>query len=125
MRRELPIVVAAFGDEGHLHEALARLEPLNIARDVIGIRIGANGRNGRRGKGVHLLSVLASPRRHDEIEALLLIWDALCVGSAAEMSAAFGVIPHPGVFEDRDVKLPMGSEYHSPTNHGSGDERCR
>jgi hypothetical protein len=123
VRKELPIV-AAFTTK-QVHETVARLIALNIGRDLIGIRKRVNGRNGHAYETVHLLSVLASPRRRDEIESLLLMCDALSVGSAAEMSAAYGVIPHPGVFQDGDVKLPMGSEYHSPTNHGSGDKRCR
>jgi hypothetical protein len=109
----LPIVVAAFADEERVHETLARLIALNIGRDLIGIRTRANGQNGHAHETVHLLSVLASPRRRDEIESLLLMCDALSVGSAAEMSAAFGATPHPGVFEDGGMKLPMGPDYGS------------
>ena len=113
MRKELPIVVAAFADEEQVRETLARLAALNIGRDLIGIRTRANGQNGHAHGTVHLLSVLASPRRRDEIAALLFTCDALSVGSAAEMSAAFGLVPHPGVLEDGGVKLPMGPGYGS------------
>ncbi len=120
MRKELPIVVAAFADEEQVGEALVRLEALNVVRDLIGVCARVNGQNGHSQESVHLLSVLAPSRLHGDIERLLLQCNALSIGSAAEMRAAFGVIPHPGVFEDGGMKLPMGPEYHESTNHADG-----
>jgi hypothetical protein len=113
VRKELPIVVAAFGDEEQVHETLTRLEALNVGRDLIGICAKVNGQNGHAHETVHLLSVLAPSRRHGDVERLLLQCNALSVGSAAEMSAAFGATPHPGVFDDGGMKLPMGPDYGS------------
>ena len=113
MRKELPIVVAAFADEEQAHEALVRLEALNVVRDLIGVCVRVNGRNGHSQESVHLLSVLAPSRLRRDIETLLLRCNALSVSGATEMRAAFGVIPHPGVFEDGGMKLPMGQDYGS------------
>lgn len=119
MRRELPIVVAAFADEEQVHEALGRLEALNLARDLMGVCLRVNGRNGHSEESVHLLSVLAPSRLHGDVKGLLLRCDALSIGSAAEMSAAFGATPHPGVFEDGGMKLPLGLEYLELPSHGA------
>jgi len=117
-RRKLPIVVAAFADHEQVDAAVARLEALKVRRDLIGVCTSVNGRNGHGRERVHLLSVLAPSRLNGDVERLLVRCNALSVGSAAEMRAAFGVIPHPGVLEDRDMKLPMGSDYWELSNPG-------
>jgi hypothetical protein len=113
MRKELPIVVAAFADEEQVDTAIAEMEGLKVGLDSIGVCARVNGRNGHPREEVRLMSVLAPSRLRSDIEALLLRCNALSVGSAAEMSAAFGVLPHPGVFEDGGMKLPMGQDYGS------------
>jgi hypothetical protein len=113
MRKELPIVVAAFADEEQVDAAIAEMEGLKVGLDSIGVCARVNGRNGHPREEVRLMSVLAPSRLRSDIEALLLRCNALSVGSAAEMSAAFGVLPHPGVFEDGGMKLPMGQDYGS------------
>lgn len=120
MRRELPIIVAAFADERQVYEALIRLEALDIGRDLIGVCARVNRHNGHPQEEVHLLSVLAPGHLRRDVETLLLRCNALSMGGAAEMRSSFGVLPHPGVLEDCGVKLPMGPEYHESMNHGGG-----
>ncbi len=114
--RKLPIVVAAFADHEQVDAAVARLEALKVRRDLIGVCTSVNGHNGHSREHVHLLSVLAPSRIHGDVESLLFQCNALYVGGAAEMRAAFGLIPHPGVLEDRGTKLPMGSDYWELSN---------
>jgi hypothetical protein len=116
MRKELPIVVGAFADEEQVDMAIAEMEGLKVGLDSIGVCTRVDGRNGHRREAVQLLSIMAPSRLRGDVEGLLLRCSALSVGSAAEMRAAFGVIPHPGVFEDEGMKLPMGPDYREPSN---------
>lgn len=113
MRKELPIIVGAFAKEEQVDAAAAGLKALDLEPDLIGVSMRVDG---RAGDAVHLVSVLAAPRLREQIERLFLACDALLVGGLAEARAAFGAVPHPGVIEDGDVKLPSGREYHDSTN---------
>src|SRR3990170_6083148 len=89
-----PILVAAFKEEGQLLSALASLEERRIGRDFIGVFVGA-GEFGVNGGGpLHLLSVLAPRRLHDEIRASFSSSGAEAVGDVAEMRAVYRTVPH-------------------------------
>lgn len=110
--KQPPILVAAFSGERQLQEALVRLEERKIGRDFIGAYIGENGHNGHGPSDLFLISVLAPSRLQEDIKASFQECGALSVGGVAEMRAAYGIVPHPGALEYREMKLPMGDEYH-------------
>ncbi len=110
--KQPPILAAAFAAEGQLQAALSRLAERKIAPDFIGAYVGDDGHNRHGLRGIYLLSVLAPRRLHEDIKASFQECGALSVGSAAEMRAAYGVVPHPGVLEHREMKLPTGHEYY-------------
>ncbi|MDP2950733.1 MAG: hypothetical protein Q8P22_14530 [Chloroflexota bacterium] len=121
-----PILVAAFKEESQLLSALASLEEQQIGRDFIGVFVGeaAFGVNG--GHPLHLLSVLAPRRLHDEIRGSFSSSGAEAVGGAAEMQALYRTIPHPGALDYYDMKLPMGAEYpQARRNNGNGAQGRR
>lgn len=118
-----PILVAAFKEERQLLSALADLESRRIGRDFIGVFVG-EGEFGVNGGGpLHLLSVLAPSRLHDEIRASFADNGAEAAGSVAEMRAVYRTVPHPGALEYHDMKLPMGAEYPQPRrSSGNGSK---
>lgn len=106
-----PILVAAFPTEEQLWSGVKALENNRIGRDFIGMLIGQDGfRPGVAGLCC-LLSVLAPFRLHEQIRTTFLEAGATDVGEPGEMAARFGHIPHPGVIDDRNLKLVMGDEY--------------
>lgn len=109
--KQAPILVAAFGEEAQLLSALASLEERRIGRDFIGVFVGEAGFGVNGGGPLHLLSVLAPRRLHEEIRESFSGSGAEAVGGVAQMRAAYGTIPHPGALEHYDMKLPMGAEY--------------
>jgi len=114
--KEAPIVVAAFPGEGQLWQAVQALEERRIGHDFIGVLISEDGLkpNGSKANGarmLHLLSVLAPRRLHEEIRSAFVQCGAMAIGGAKEMAGLYGVVPHPGAREDHDMKLPMGLEY--------------
>ncbi|MDI6857482.1 MAG: hypothetical protein QME71_04100 [Dehalococcoidia bacterium] len=113
MRKELPVIVGAFAEEEQADAAVAGLKAFDLEPDLIGVSMRVDG---RAGDAVHLVGVMAPPRLRGQIERLFLACDALLLGGPAEALAAFGAVPHPGVIEDGDVKLPSGREYHDSTN---------
>jgi len=110
--KQPPILAAAFAAEGQLQAALSRLAERKIAPDFIGAYVGDDGHNRHGLRDIYLLSVLAPRRLHEDIKASFQECGALSVGSAVEMRAAYGVVPHPGVLEYREMKLPTGHEYY-------------
>ena len=120
-KRAAPVLVAAFKEEGQLLSALASLEERRIGRDFIGVFVG-EGEFGVNGGGpLHLLSVLAPSRLHDEIRASFAGSGAEAVGDVAEMRAVYRTVPHPGALDYYDMKLPMGAEYPQPRRrNGNG-----
>ena len=109
-----PILVAAFKEEHQLLSALASLDERRIGRDFIGVFVG-EGEFGVNGGGpLHLLSVLAPRRLHDEIRASFSSSGAETVGDVPEMRAIYRTVPHPGALDYYDMKLPMGAEYPLP-----------
>ena len=110
-KKEAPILVAEFPGVEQLWGAVHALEERKIGRDFIGVLISENGHepNGRR--GLHLLSVLAPSRLHEGIRSDFDQSGATAIGNPQEMAARYGTVPHPGAFEDHDMKLPMGLEY--------------
>jgi len=109
--KEAPILAAEFPGERELWAAVRALEERRIGRDFIGVFIGENGYEPDGAATVHLLSVLAPSRLHEELRAALRGCGATAVGSPREIAGRHGVVPHPGVLEDHDMKLPMGPEY--------------
>jgi hypothetical protein len=79
-----------------------------------------NGGNGRSQKEVHqevhLLSVVAPQRLQADVVTSLRRCAVVSIGDAAAMRSVFGVLPHPGVFEDGSMKLPMGLDYWEPSS---------
>jgi hypothetical protein len=116
--KQPPILAAAFAAEGQLQAALGRLAEREIAPDFIGAYVSDDGDNRHGLRDIYLLSVLAPSRLHEDIKASFQQCGALSVGSAAEMRAAYGVVPHPGVLEHREMKLPTGHEYHQLVSKG-------
>ncbi len=118
-----PILVAAFKEESQLLSALAGLDERRIGRDFIGVFVG-EGEFGVNGGGpLHLLSVLAPSRLHDEIRASFAAGGAEAVGGVAEMRAVYRTVPHPGALDYHDMKLPMGAEYPLPRrSSGNGSK---
>ncbi len=110
--KQPPILAAAFAAEGQLQAALARLAERKLAPDFIGAYVSDDGADRHGLRDIYLLSVLAPRRLHEDIKASFQECGALSVGSAAEMRAAYGVVPHPGVLEYREMKLPTGNEYY-------------
>jgi len=110
--KQPPILAAAFAAEGQLQAALARLAERKIPPDFIGAYVGEDGADRHGLRDIYLLSVLAPRRLHEDIKASFQECGALSVGSAVEMRAAYGVVPHPGVLEYREMKLPTGHEYY-------------
>jgi len=110
MRKELPVIVGAFAKEEQVDAVVAGLRALDLEPDLIGVSLRANG---RAGDAVHLVGALAGPRLREQIGRLFLACGALLLGGPVEARASFGAAPHPGVFEDGDMKLPMGREYDS------------
>lgn len=116
-----PILVAAFKHEGQLRAALASLEARHIGRDFIGVFVGEGAFGVNGGGPLHLLSVLAPRRLHDEIRASFSGSGAEAVGDVAEMRAIYRTVPHPGAFDHYDMKLPMGTEYPQPKRGKNGN----
>ncbi len=106
-----PILVAEFPGEKQLSKALQALEERGIGRDFIGLLIGEDGHEPNGQQELHLLSVLAPSRLHEEIRSAFVESGATVVGDPKEMADRHSVIPHPGAFEDHEMKLPMGLEY--------------
>jgi hypothetical protein len=109
--KEAPILVAEFPGERQLWGAVQALEECGIGRDFIGVLISEDGLETEGPQWIHLLSVLAPRRRHEGIRGEFAQCGATAIGSPKEMTARHGVIPHPGAFEDHDMKLQMGLEY--------------
>ena len=116
--KQPPILAAAFAAEDQLEAALGRLAEREIAPDFIGAYVSDDGDNRHGLRDIYLLSVLAPSRLHEDIKASFQQCGALSVGSAAEMRAAYGVVPHPGVLEHREMKLPTGHEYYQLVSRG-------
>lgn len=109
--KEAPILAAEFPGERELWAAVRALEERRIGRDFIGVFIGENGHEPDGPGTLHLLSVLAPSRLHEEIKEAFASCGATTVGGPKEFSARHGVVPHPGALEDHEMKLPMGQEY--------------
>jgi hypothetical protein len=109
--KEAPILVAEFPGETQLWGAVQALEERGIGRDFIGVLISEDGLEPHGPQWLHLLSVLAPRRLHEEIRSAFAQCGATAIGSPKEMNGRHDTIPHPGAFEDRDMKLPMGLEY--------------
>lgn len=110
-QKEAPILAAEFAAERELWAAVRALEERRIGRDFIGVFIGENGFERNGSAELHLLSVLAPTRLHEEIRDAFIQCGATAVGNGREIAGRHGVIPHPGAQEDHDMKLPMGAEY--------------
>jgi len=110
-KKEPPILVAEFPGEEQLWGTVHALEELKIGRDFIGVLISEDGHEPNSQGGLHLLSVLAPSRLHEEIRSAFSQSGATAVGNVKEMAGRYGTIPHPGAYEDHDMKLPMGLEY--------------
>ncbi len=93
---------------------MRQLEEGRIGRDFIGVLIGEDGREPNGQRELHLVSVLAPSRLHEEIRDAFGRCGAEVVGDRKEMASRYGVVPHPGALEDHDMKLPMGSEFPGP-----------
>lgn len=115
-QKEAPILAAEFPDERQLWRAVQALEERKIGRDFIGVFIGENGHTPDGPKELHLISVLAPSRLHEEIRTAFSECGATAVGNPNLISERHGVVPHPGAFEDHDMKLPMGEEFPRPKN---------
>ena len=116
-----PILVAAFKEESQLLSALASLEEHRIGRDFIGVFVGEAGFGINGGGPLHLLSVLAPRRLHEQIKDSFSSNGAEAIGDVAEMRAMYRTIPHPGALDYHDMKLPMGAEYPQPRRrNGNG-----
>ncbi len=123
-KHDPPVLVAAFKEEGQLMSALASLEERRIGRDFIGVFVGEAGFGINGGGPLHLLSVLAPRRLHDEIRDSFSSSGAEAVGDVAEMRAIYRTIPHPGALDYYDMKLPMGEEFPQPSRrngHSNGN----
>lgn len=114
-----PILVAAFKEEHQLLSALTDLEERRIGRDFIGVFVGEGALGVNGGGPLHLLSVLAPRRLHEEIKAAFSSSGAEAVGDPAGMRAIYRTVPHPGAWDYHDMKLPMGAEYPQPRRRNS------
>jgi hypothetical protein len=109
--KQAPILVAEFPGERQLWGAVQALEERGFGRDFIGVLNSEDGLEPNGPKWLHLLSVLAPRRRHEEIRSAFAQCGATAIGNPKEMAGRHAAIPHPGAFEDHDMKLPMGLEY--------------
>lgn len=109
--KQAPVLVAEFPGELELWTAVRALEERRIGRDFIGVFVGENGHQGDGPTEMFLLSVLAPSRLHDQISDAFVHSGATATGTVTEMARRHGLVPHPGAIEDRELKLPMGSEY--------------
>lgn len=109
--KQPPVLVAAFTEEAQMEGALKALAERKVGPDFIGAFVGENGYEANGVHRLHLLSVLAPRRLHEEIAAAFREHGAQAVGDVATMRAAFGHVPHPGSLDYQDMKLPMGPEY--------------
>ncbi len=108
---EAPFLTASFPDERSLWCAVAALQERKIGPDLIGVLIGEAGDASRGDSRVHLASTLVPRRLHEEVRSAFLSCGATFVGNVRELAQRYGRVPHPGVVEDHDLKLPMGLEY--------------
>ncbi len=109
-QRPAPILVGVFPDEAHLGRAADELVARGIGYDFLGALIQDEMlRSAQHGR--YLLSVRVPRRRQAEVEALLEQHSAVAVGEPEEIEPGYGPVPHPGAWEDRDLKLPGGREY--------------
>lgn len=106
--RPARVLVGVFPDESQLRIALEGLEAMGIASDFIGAIIKDDQ---------SLLSVKVPAGRHEEVRSLLQRFGVttMGVGEPAELEPHYGPIPHPGIIEDHDLKLPLGREYPTTT----------
>ena len=110
-QKQPPVLVAAFTEEAQMEGALKALAERKVGPDFIGAFVGENGYEAGVPRSLHLLSVLAPRRLHEEIAAAFREHGAQDVGDVAAMRALYGHIPHPGSLDYQDMKLPMGPEY--------------
>lgn len=112
-QRPAPILVGVFPDEANLRRAADELAARGIGRDFVGalIQDGESFASLKDKHGRYLLSVRVPRRRQDEVVALLQRHGAVAVGEPDEIEARYGPTPHPGAWEERDLKLPGGREY--------------
>lgn len=96
-RRPTYILVGAFPHDYQLRAAQKALEEHGLSRDFIGTAIS---------EGASLLSVLVPRGQEDEIASVLARCGATMVGEPAELEPHYGPTPHPGAWEDHDLKIP-------------------
>jgi hypothetical protein len=119
-RGEPPIIAAAFPDERRMREAVEALGDAGVGRDFIGVLIADEAAGTVGPQSRWFVSVLAARRQHEDLASTLTRSGATAVGSVTSIRERFGHLPHPGVFDDRGLRLPMGAEY-EPTPQGPPD----
>lgn len=110
-QKQPPVLVAAFADEADLAEAMRQLQDRKIGPDFVGAYLGEDPSDISGERSLYLLSVFAARRLHEELAAALKACSATQVGSVDSFRQAYGLVPHPGVLDYHDMRLPMGSEY--------------
>ncbi len=100
------VLVGVFAQGAQLEAAAQELEALGIARDFLGAIIAdVEMRQAAR------LSVRVPRGRGHEVEEVLRRYGARAVGDPQTLEPLYGPAPHPGAWEDQDLKSPAGREY--------------
>src|SRR3990172_7494109 len=107
VEQDTPILVASFSGEHKLEQAIAALEKAGIARDYIGALIPSPEGPTR----ACMVSVLLPRGYQDTVQRIFEETGALRVGLPGEFQAVYGGLPHPGVYENHDMKFRMGGEF--------------
>lgn len=109
-RKPARILVGEFRNPSAIGVARAALEACGIDGDFIGAIV----RNSKGGEDAHsrsMLSVLVPRGRQDEIEVVLKESGAIRVAEPERLGLDLRQIPHPGISEDLELKLPSGREF--------------
>lgn len=122
---EPPIIAAAFPDERRMKQAVEALGDMGVGRDFIGVLIADEGAPPGGSRERWLVSVLAPRRQHRALATALARSGATAVGSAESIRERVGHLPHPGIFDDRGLRLPMGAEYEPARHARRGARRSR
>ncbi|MDP2727227.1 MAG: NAD(P)-dependent oxidoreductase [Dehalococcoidia bacterium] len=103
--RPARILVGAFRKAAQARDTLQVLQSRGIDPDFLGAIIKGDNEHS------NLLSVRVLQGKQKEIADLLRQCGAIEVGEPADLVAKYGMTPHPGSIDDKDLKLPMGREY--------------
>ncbi len=110
-KKPVHILIGEFRHEHALRSAQAALQEHGIGTDFMGSIIKDSREGGEGSDGCYLLSVLVPRGREGEIGVIMHKAGANRIAEPARLGPDLKHIPHPGIVEDRELKLPAGREY--------------